>query len=118
MITKAQIDEIVRRIVEYCHPERIILFGSYASGTANDDSDLDLAVVWDTDLPKHERTIAVRQAIRAKGKKWFFPMDILVYTPEEMEEWKENPYHLIHEIILTGKTIYESTKSSRLVYQS
>ena len=116
MITKAQIDEIVRRIVEHCHPEKVILFGSYAHGTANEESDLDLAIVADTALPKFKRAIPFEKAIRFDGKRWLFGMDILVYTPKEMEEWKDNPYSMAHEIISTGKTLYESAQSSRLVH--
>jgi predicted nucleotidyltransferase len=42
---KEAIEEMVRRIVERFDPERIILFGSHARGTANPDSDIDLLVV-------------------------------------------------------------------------
>ena len=44
MVTPAQIDEIVRILVSECQPEKIILFGSYALGTATEDSDLGLAL--------------------------------------------------------------------------
>lgn len=110
MITKAQIDEIVRRIVEHCHPEKVILFGSYAHGTAKEDSDLDLAIVAKTDLPKFKRAIPFEKAIRHDGKRWLFGMDILVYTPEEMEAWKDNQYSMVHEILSTGKTLYDASE--------
>ena len=118
MVTKEQIAEIVRILAAECQPEKIILFGSYANGTAGEDSDLDLAIVKETDLPKHKRCIGFRKALRAGGRRWLFPMDIVVFTPEEMEAWKNNPYSLVHEILLTGKTLYESSRSSSLVHQS
>jgi predicted nucleotidyltransferase len=118
MVTQEQIEEIVRILVRDCQPEKIILFGSYAKGTASEESDLDLAIVKKTDLPKFKRPIEFQKALRSGGKKWFFPMDILVYTPEEIEGWKNNPYSLVHEILNTGKTLYESARPARLVYQS
>ena len=45
MISKTKISNIVNRIAENYDPEKIILFGSYATGTANDDSDLDFIIV-------------------------------------------------------------------------
>lgn len=108
MVTQAQIDEIVRILVSECRPEKIILFGSYAQGTAQEDSDLDLAIVKETDLPHHKRSREFRKALRADGRRWLFGMDILVYTPEEIEAYRNSQYSIIHEIISTGKTLYES----------
>lgn len=108
MVTQQQIDEIVRILVDECQPEKIILFGSYASGTANEDSDLDLAIVKKTDLPPHKRSTEFRRALRSEGRRWLFGMDILVYTPEEIETYRNSPYSFVHEIFSTGKTLYES----------
>ena len=108
MVTQAQIDEIVRILVNECRPEKIILFGSYAQGTAQEDSDLDLAIVKETDLPHHKRSHEFRKALRADGRRWLFGMDILVYTPEEIKSYGNSQYSIIHEIISTGKTLYES----------
>lgn len=108
MVTQEQIDEIVRILVKECQPEKIILFGSYAQGTAREDSDLDLAIVKKTDLPHHKRSRQFRKALRADGRRWLFGMDILVFTPEEMEVFRNSKLSFIHEIISTGKTLYES----------
>lgn len=116
MVTKQQIDEIVRILVRECKPEKIVLFGSYAKGTPHQDSDLDLALVKETDLPKFKRPIEFQKALRAGGRRWFFSMDIVVYTPAEWEEWKKNPNSLVYEILTTGKTLYESPRPARLVY--
>jgi predicted nucleotidyltransferase len=114
MISQNQIDEIVRLIVNGCKPEKIILFGSYADGSAKADSDLDLAIVKDSDLPRHKRGREIRSVIRSGGKRWAFPMDIVVYTPSEMVQYKNDQYSLIHEIINTGKVLYESKQPTRL----
>lgn len=117
MVTQAQIDEIVRIFVERCQPENIILFGSYAHGTATEDSDLDIAVVKKSNLPRRERSAELRAALRGNGRRWLFPMDILVYAPEEMDFYRNDRYYLVHKILLTVKTLYESNKSARLVSQ-
>lgn len=116
MVTQAQIDEIVRILVSECQPEKIILFGSYAQGTAHEDSDLDLAIVKETDLPGFKRPIEFQKALRAKGQRWLFGMDILVFTPEEVEAYKNSRSSIIHEILQTGKMLYESKRPARLVH--
>ncbi|MFN0036349.1 MAG: nucleotidyltransferase domain-containing protein [Saprospiraceae bacterium] len=108
MVTAAQLKEIVQILVDECRPEKIILFGSYAQGVAKDDSDLDLAIVKKSDLPQHKRSAEFRKALRANGRRWFFGMDILVYTPEEIETGKNFPHSFVHEILSTGKVLYES----------
>ena len=106
MVTQQQIDEIVRILVSKCQPEKIILFGSHAQGTAREDSDLDLAIVKKTELPPHKRSAEFRKVLRSEGQRWLFGMDILVYTPEEIESFKHNSF--IQNILSTGKTLYES----------
>ncbi len=114
MVSQEQISEIVHILSTRCRPEKIILFGSYAHGTANEDSDLDLAIIKKTDLSPYKRALEFRKALRENGQRWYFPMDILVYTPEEFEMYRDNQYHLIHEITLTGKTLYENRRPAQL----
>ncbi|MFN8302330.1 MAG: nucleotidyltransferase domain-containing protein [Saprospiraceae bacterium] len=108
MITAGQIDEIVKILAEQCHPEKIILFGSHARGGAREDSDLDLAIVKSSDLPPHKRSQEFRKALRSGGRRWYFGMDILVFTPEEIRELEKNPASLVYEIMKNGKTLYAS----------
>jgi uncharacterized protein len=117
MVTADQIKEIVQILVKECRVERVILFGSYAHGTAQEGSDLDLAIVQKTDLPGFKRDRAIRKALRANGRRWFFPMDILVFTPEEIIANQNNPHAMVHEILLNGKVLYDSTRSTQLVPQ-
>ncbi len=77
-ITDEIIQEIKNRIVKGVHPEKIILFGSYAYGNPTKDSDLDLLVILPTEEPMHKRTIKIRKLIRDIR----VPKDILVYTPQ------------------------------------
>jgi uncharacterized protein len=108
MVSQSQIAEIVSILSLQCNPEKIILFGSYAHGTADENSDLDLAIIKKTDLPGYKRPIEFRKALRLGQKKWYFPMDIIVYTPEEIQKYGEDPLSFIHEIFSTGKVMYES----------
>jgi predicted nucleotidyltransferase len=108
MVTATQLNEIVKILVDECRPEKIILFGSYAQGIAKDDSDLDQAIIKKSNLPQHKRSAEFRKALRANGRRWYFGMDILVYTPEEIEAGKTFPHSFVHEILSTGKILYES----------
>jgi len=55
MIDSIKINDIVLRIANKFNPEQIILFGSYAKGTQNKGSDIDLLIIQDTDLPNYKR---------------------------------------------------------------
>ncbi|MDA8215729.1 MAG: nucleotidyltransferase domain-containing protein, partial [Nitrospiraceae bacterium] len=57
MITEDKIEEIKDKIVKTVSPEKIILFGSYATGEATEESDIDLVVIWDSDLNPHKRNL-------------------------------------------------------------
>lgn len=93
---------IVARLVAEYAPEKIILFGSYAYGQPDEDSDIDLLVVMDTSLPFLERMNLVRRTIGRVG----LPMDIFVLTPEEFEETKDVIGGLAYAPAKYGRTLY------------
>lgn len=97
------IEEAVRRIVEVANPEKIILFGSYAYGRPSQDSDLDILVVMNTNLPRYKRSVPIYRALA----DLLIPLDILVYTPQEIEAWEDVPQAFITSILRKGKVIYE-----------
>ena len=104
-MVEAPVDEIVRRIVAACHPRRIVMFGSRARGNAALDSDLDLFVEMETDLPPPERR---REICRLFGqRKW--AMDVVVYTPEEAARIKDVVGTLLYVIEREGKVLYEAS---------
>ena len=74
MITSEQINEVIEKIVINVNPEKIYLFGSYASGTPRIDIDLDLLVINDTDAPNYNRNTEVEKYLR--GMK--IPLDLIV----------------------------------------
>ncbi|MCE8425632.1 MAG: nucleotidyltransferase domain-containing protein [Candidatus Methanoperedens sp.] len=101
-ITEGVIQEIKDRIVSAVHPEKIILFGSYAYGTPTKDSDLDLLVIMPSDESMHSRVTRIRKLVRDIN----IPEDIIVYTPQEVEKWKDASVAFITSIIRKGKVIY------------
>ncbi len=103
LVSRETIEAIVQAIGENFRPEKILVFGSYAWGGATSDSDLDLLIVMDTDLPKHKRAVPMRLLFKPAP----CAMDILVYTPEEVARWDGTPNHLITEVMRRGKTVYE-----------
>lgn len=102
MISQKQIDEIVNKIVEGYQPEKIMLFGSYAHNKQNEDSDLDLFIIKDTEKPFFERLRNVRRLL-AKTK---LPYDILVYTNKEYNEKKQWINHIAYIVSKEGKVVY------------
>ncbi len=92
----------VEKIVNSLHPQKIILFGSYAYGQPTPDSDVDLLVIMETDKPPRERVVAVSLALYPRP----FPVDILVKTPRELEEEAPRNFFL-REIIERGVVLYE-----------
>jgi len=103
MIGKDKISEIVEKIASGYNPEKIILFGSYANETSDENSDLDLFIIKESKLSRPERTIQVRKLLY--GAK--LPIDLIVYTPNEIEESKGNLYSFVNEVLNTGKILYE-----------
>ncbi len=97
-------DEIVRRVVEVIHPEKVILFGSRARGEARPKSDIDLLVIAKSTQPRYRRAASLYGAL----SDILVPMDILVYSPEEVDEWKEVRQAFVTTAIREGKVIYEN----------
>jgi predicted nucleotidyltransferase len=106
MIDDSKIDEIVKKIASRFDPEKILLFGSYASGNPNQDSDLDLLIIQESDQPRHYRSFEIRKSLIGAG----IPMDIIVYTPSEFESEKETKFSFINSAIKTSKLLYEKPK--------
>lgn len=95
--------EIARRIVRVAHPRKIVLFGSQAKGVNRANSDWDILVVADSNRPRHERAAPLYGALSDLRQ----PVDILVYTPAEVEEWKNVPQALVTTATREGKVLYE-----------
>lgn len=97
------LEEIKNRIVQAFNPVKIILFGSYAWGTPKEDSDLDLLVILETDESPVKRIVRVSRLFRDRK----LPMDILVKTPQEIEERLRIGDPFFKEVLEKGRLIYE-----------
>jgi predicted nucleotidyltransferase len=104
------IDNVVTSL-KPSNPYKIILFGSYAKGNPDVNSDLDIMVILDNHhvSKTYEERLQIKSFIRNLvleiNRK--IPLDILVYSKEEFYRIKKNGNFLIDEIEKTGKIIYE-----------
>ncbi len=102
ILNDTEIDQIVNTIVEEVRPRQIILFGSYARGSMTEDSDLDLLVIMDTEEPSYKRSARVRCLLWPPKA----PMDVLVYTTEEVARFRGLPNHVLTDVLNTGNVLY------------
>lgn len=97
------IRSVTRQIVQQFHPQKVILFGSYAYGQPTEDSDVDFLVVMDTDeSPLH---VAAKIAAAIEHP---FPLDIVVRTPGEFASAVHRRGVFATEVVTKGITLYEA----------
>lgn len=104
-------DSVLRQMVEIVvnevDPQLIYLFGSYASGRAGENSDLDLLIVDRQQFgPGRSRRREMTKLWRALAS-FRIPKDILVYTQEEVAHWRNTQNHVIARALREGKLLYE-----------
>jgi uncharacterized protein len=105
-IPMAAIRKYARQVAERFHPDKIILFGSYAYGTPQEDSDVDLLVV----MPAYNQTT---QAIRILMAFWApFTLDPIVRTPQRLKRGLEEDNDFLREIMTKGKVLYEKANDA------
>jgi len=102
-IPQEAIDEVVRQIAENFHPQKIILFGSYARGKPHPESDVDMLVIMDTPLKEVEQAIKICQKIQYR-----FGLDLIVHTPKRLAERLKMGDWFLHDVLEEGKVVYES----------
>ena len=103
MIELEKIYELRDQIVQQFHPQKVILFGSYAYGTPTEDSDVDLLVV----MP-FEGRCAHKSAEILNVTNPHFAIDLLVRTPEQVKTRVELGDFFLREITMKGLVLYES----------
>lgn len=103
MLTQKEIENLVQRIVERIQPQKVLIFGSYAKGTATLKSDLDILVIKETGLPMANRADDLKPVLA----RLLIPVDVHIYTAEEVAEYGKERFSFIESVLKSGKVIYE-----------
>lgn len=106
-VTDALLKKMTDLIVKELAPQKVILFGSHARGTARSDSDLDFMVIengpFGPDKTREHEMIKLWQMFF----DYAIPLDFLVYSPDEVARWENAPNHVIAHVLKEGKILYE-----------
>lgn len=97
------VHEITDRIRRATDPDRIVLFGSRARGESGASSDFDVLVVRESDEPRHRRSGPLYTLLADLP----IEVDIMVYTPSEIEDWQAVPEAFVSTAMREGITVYE-----------
>jgi len=108
MASFKQIHEITAKIIDEFHPERIVLFGSYARGEATTESDVDLLVI----MPEFQGKNVLKAIEIIKSVQPAFPMDLLVRTSDQVQRRLAMNDYFLKEIIEKGSVLYEADSAS------
>jgi predicted nucleotidyltransferase len=102
MINQQEIEKVATRLGEEINASQVILFGSYARGQARENSDVDLMLIAESKLPRFKRSRELYKLFRP----YPFGMDLVVFTPEEIERGKKSPISFVSRVLREGKTVY------------
>jgi predicted nucleotidyltransferase len=95
-------EQIVTRIVQASHPQKVVLFGSRARGEERPESDYDLLVIKKSDEPRYRHAVPLYGALVGLLAN----VDIMVYTPEEVSEWSDVPEAFVTTAVREGRVLY------------
>jgi predicted nucleotidyltransferase len=102
---KEEIKKIIKQIKDKYKPKKIILFGSFAWGKPNKNSDIDLLIIKDTKKDYYQRIPEVRSLLHNIDRAF----DILVMTQKEVTKRLKLGDFFIEDILKKGKVIYEAS---------
>lgn len=105
MVDEPTLQQVVKRVVATAQPSRIILFGSYGRGDADEGSDLDLMVVLPKAPDKYNEMIRLHKAVGSVG----VGVDVLVYSEEEFQRRSQVPGTVLYWARKEGRQLYEAT---------
>lgn len=97
--------QAVEKLETTLHPEKVILFGSWARGTATRRSDIDLFVVWNCDLSPLQRIDTVLRLLADAP----YPVEAVVYTSDELAQRCDRPF--IRQLLREGEILHEHGKA-------
>ncbi|HAW49871.1 TPA: DNA polymerase subunit beta [bacterium] len=99
------IDQIVSHIKDLIAPQKVILFGSYGYGRPDEDSDIDLLIVFDVESQSQRRQL--QKILRKNIPPLGIGKDFIIVTPKELESYKDIIGSVIYPAIHYGRVIYE-----------
>ncbi len=102
-IPQKVIMDVARQIAEKFHPQKIILFGSYARGNFRPESDVDLLVVMETEMKETRQALLIEQSLEID----LFGLDLIVKTPQTIQERLAMGDWFLRDILREGKVLYE-----------
>jgi len=102
MIDKREIEQVAVLLGSAANASKVILFGSHARSEADENSDVDLMIIAESDLPRFKRS----RKLYALLRPYPFGMDLVVYTPQEIERGKRSPVSFVSTVLREGKTLY------------
>jgi predicted nucleotidyltransferase len=105
-VPKKILQNIIQRIVEVAHPDRIIMFGSAARGEMGPHSDIDLLVIQKGLRNPRDVAAKIYMQLYGVGKA----VDIIVVSPEQVEKYRDSPYLVIYPATREGVVIYDAEK--------
>ena len=101
-VDESLLSQIVDRVLSVTRPDRIILFGSAATGGMSPDSDIDLFVILQSDLPSASRSAELSLACRPPG----LAVDFIVKTPDEVQHRLQIGDPFVQRILEQGRVVY------------
>lgn len=111
-VTDALIDDMVRAIVDEVGPEKVVLFGSRSRGDGSDRSDVDLVIVeaepFGSGRSRHKEINRIHRALA----DFLVPIDVLVYSLDDVEYWRDSLNHVLARALREGKVLYERPAAS------
>ena len=106
-VTDAVIERMAQALVAEADPEMVILFGSRARGDFWMHSDVDLIVVqaepFGPERSRHKEMLRLRRALR----RFAIPVDLLVYSLEDVEYWRDSLNYVLARALREGTVLYE-----------
>ena len=103
MVDMDYIKHVTQILVKESSPEKVYLFGSCARGEQNDDSDIDLLIVKESANPRNKRAMELRRLLFP----YKYPMDLLVYTPDEFRKEEKIMGTIPYQVLREGIVLYE-----------
>ena len=106
-VTEELLKEMTEIIVREVNPRKVVLFGSYAKGTARPDSDLDFLIIEDDPFNAQRSRRAEMARLWMLFPDVRIPIDFLVYSTEEIAKLATSQNHVVHHAMSDGRVLYE-----------